>query len=218
VINTYHGDTWLSTDGTNWTQVASAPADHIDHLYAFDGGYLLSKQDGTHQYSTDGIEWEEVSAPPGGELIDTAFGYFMEYESQIWWSANGTDWKPVGPEFVTGESAIAIIASANRIVALTEDESWYSDDGTNWTPINGPQLGVLFPRRGSEIGFVGIRSGGDHRELWFSEDGISWLLVPPQGEQPPDSLQWARGIIAIPNGFLMYGRGDSDATIWIYQR
>jgi hypothetical protein len=45
-------------------------------------------------------------------------------------------------------------------------------------------------------------------ELWFSEDGIGWAR-----EQPPDGV---RGIIAIPDGFLMYGIGDEN--VWIYQR
>jgi hypothetical protein len=217
VINTSHGDTWLSTDGSTWTQVASAPADHLDRLYAFDGGYLLLKLDGTQQFSNDGIEWTETVLPAHGRPVETAFGYFIGGESRLWWSADGTDWEAVATEVVTGEDGVAVLASANRIVALSDQGSWYTDDGTNW---NGPHVvGHVSPfaALGSEIGFVAYRYRIMGSELSFSEDGIGWAPVPFEGEQPPGGV---RGIIAIPNGFLMYGLdlGDTGATVWMYQR
>jgi hypothetical protein len=162
----WHGATWYSPDGVNWTcAVDSAPwlsgSGHtsvvFDNKMWIIGGAIwpLSwPQANRVWYSPDGVNWTcAVESAPWGYVWD--YHTSVVFNNKIW---------------VIGDSCGLGV--------------WYSPDGVNWTCATesapwGPRGGhasVVFHNKIWVIGGY-VPGRGDVNDVWYSLDGTNWTCA-----------------------------------------
>jgi hypothetical protein len=153
-------------------------------------------------------------------------------EGRVWLSRDGRSWEPiVDPETFKDAVIYDVIRAADgAFIALgwldpvdgpiTQNVAWRSVDGRTWSRID---LGLPDDfHSGRDIaagpaGFVagGTRFPGGRHQLWFSADGIEWMLVE---DFPPFDSPGARSIqhvIAGPEGFVATGTPEGAGHLYI---
>ncbi len=178
-------DVWQSEDGKEWKLVNpdaafSARADHAATVH-------------------DGKMW--LAGGRNGNLLD------FQIFNDVWYSKDGISWEAATKEaafpprnrhtLTTFKDRMWVIGGAG---SLTGDQDlkadvWVSGDGSNWASFlqNAP-----FGKRADHTalvhddklwvigGYVNGKPGnGFQNDVWYTEDGISWILATPNADFTP---------------------------------
>jgi hypothetical protein len=169
-----------TTPGRKWTEVTkSAPfgsrtgftsAEYQGKLWII-GGSGNAGTDGDAWYTSDGITWNRVSS---ADMVPQHLGASSAVFRDALWVIGGSDEQTYTP--------------GNGI--------WYSGNGINWSEI---QPKTVFPARSwhstvvfrDRIWIIGGNRGTIHDDLtndvWYSDDGISWVQATPAAGFSPRS-------------------------------
>ena len=156
----YSNDVWYSTDGINWTKVATPFSGRSEHTsVVFDGKiWVIGGYDGVSNLhdvwsSTDGINWIQVTSGP--DFAKRRSHTSVVFDNKMW-IINGFD----------GVSPL--------------NDIWHSSNGVNWIqatsslPFSGRfhHSSVVFNNK------IWIISGQDGttvvKDVWHSSDGVTW--------------------------------------------
>ncbi len=183
-------DVWSSKDGINWEEHAPVPAKagiNIPVQYVHKGKMWIVSNDGELFSSGDGNEWELVNAQPpwgkryaaGGVVFKGKMWFFGGYQDRvlkndIWWSEDGIDWK---------KSPTNAPWSPRQLfgnVVVKDDKIWIIGGGvTDYFPFKA------------------------YRDVWVSEDGISWKEVTDEAPWP--GRIWSNCVVYHNRIFLLGG-------------
>lgn len=127
----------IGTDGTV-SQIDISTEQNLFCLYAEDGApVVLGGANGTVLYSGDGLSFTEGGIDTHDDIFDvTRFKgvYYAALEQgQLYSSADGTSWQPVGLDTELSGDIISVDANDELIIAITaESDILISVDGTSW--------------------------------------------------------------------------------------
>ena len=201
---------WTSSDGVEWTRVASA-------TFGGPGDQQMNR-----------VTWD-------GSRFD-AVGYAGS-EAALWRSSDGTTWSPVPPQASfqppSGFMRMRGVAERNgTLVAvgyqsrggINEPAAWVSSDGLTWQRVSDDPV---FAASGSQLaavstgpdGFVVIGydtvDGRQRAAAWTSPDGRTWLRAPAaqaafDSRDPQEAF-----VVTFTGGQFVAGGTDGDrAAIW----
>jgi hypothetical protein len=137
--------------------------------------------------------------------------------SEIWRTADGTNWQKVGAGFGHGAAHLAAFDSY-LYVGTWDGNVWRSPDGVGWTAVISDGFGdsangiARFAVFSDTLYASTWNSAGT--EIWRTQDGTEWIQVLDSGMGDPSSV----GAIAsdVFEGLLYYGVGNWDrgAELW----
>lgn len=169
----------VSTDGTSWTDAASAISSHLNGIAFGSGKYVAVGNDGALVLSYDGLHWEGVVSPTSRSLQGVTFGNSLFVavgdKGALVTSTDGRNWNrpsiPVSLDF----TAVAFVGGQFIALCSTSSGLLTSTDGLTWTIRNLPYS--------SYATLSGIAYGngryvivGQGSNSWFSLDGTTWSL------------------------------------------
>jgi hypothetical protein len=132
----------ISTDGTNWTESASATANNLRCIIYANGQYIAVGDNGTLETSGNGINWVLQNSGTASSLSSVAFSngkYVAAGASAVIASSDTITWSPA----TSGLSAAAQVAGgSNGFVAVNGTaQAYFSTDGLVWTSqtLNAPR-------------------------------------------------------------------------------
>jgi hypothetical protein len=130
------GQTYVSTNATNWTGIASGFANDLNYAAFVNGRFLAAGTSGAILISTNGTNWSKPTAVTTRALNGAAYGngtyVTVGQLGTIVTSTNGTDWSvsvsgttATFQKVAFGHGLFMAVGSGGRIVT--------SPDGVNWT-------------------------------------------------------------------------------------
>ncbi|TQV74553.1 hypothetical protein FKG94_16205, partial [Exilibacterium tricleocarpae] len=209
----YTNDVWWSSDGIEWNQVLPS-------------GDVFSPRFGHQVVVLDGKLW----------LVGGIGGEFIEAQTDVWSSENGSAWTQVSTTAParSGEDQVVVfdgklwLVGSEDVFGEVTNSVWSSQDGDEWSSIPND---VAFPGRmaGYQVvafddrlwlvgGLTSDFDGGLKNDVWSSLDGSEWTQVPTSEAFPPryghqvvvfKNKLWLVGGIA---GFDEYGELRND--VW----
>lgn len=131
VVAGHAGTVLQSSDGVNWTRVASGVTQHLLAIHFAANRFVATGNNGVIITSVDGITWQNRSLVTSSPLMNLAHHrdtWLAGSGLTVWASTNGLDWTGRGSAFSgtlgytsLGSSGILFSSSANDIVHLSED-------------------------------------------------------------------------------------------------
>lgn len=198
------------------SSIAAGPAGFVAVGLGFDSA--LSAGQGRVWFSADGAEWVEVDrdlfAPQGVYAVSATSTAYYLYAAptpptegspsgppQLYRSANGVDWEPIGEPRVEAGQIVAVGDVLVR-VAMSDGGMLFSTDGEQWVTAaldslaDSPAAVHYFDERILESdGTFYVRSwtADGTWEIWSSTDGQRWTQIatprtPGRLTSTPDAL------------------------------
>ena len=145
----YTNDVWRSTDGVDWIQIKERTYPELDSVFdwipRFNHACVTANQGGTdYIYLIGGST----------QLENHSARYSMVYFSDVWRSADGSNWEQLG----------------NNNFGIRSEHAATVDPATGRIYIQGGTHGVIF--EGENNGTLPIP---DWHWLWSSADGVNWM-------------------------------------------
>lgn len=187
IIGPNPNDVWQSKDGQEWKLVNpnAAFSSRSDHAIT----------------AHDGKMW--VTGGRNGTLLD------FEIFNDVWSSKDGQTWEAATTEaafpprsrhtLTTFNGRMWVIGGAGSLTGNQDFKAdvWASGDGSNWTSFlqNAPfgkradHTALVYDHKLWVIGgYVKDELGGDFKnDVWYTEDGSSWILATPNADFTPRS-------------------------------
>jgi hypothetical protein len=232
---------WFSFDGIAWEPASVPPVP--EDVYPGDDGrhpqvYMTDVASSGNRLLALGTALLKGGGPP------------PEYETWVptmWTSVDGTSWRdmPVDPEVFPREGSIdALTDGPGGFVAVGSDGDgpavWRSADGLGWHRVSSDAFAsrVALPGRSSAMWSVAASEGGyvavgvdgacldgiecrsAEAAIWTSNDGESWVRVPPGdvfrvAPDPGSEGSQAWQVVAWGSRFVVEGQYDGRDAIWI---
>ena len=162
-------DAWYSSDGINWTQAtgnAAFGARYIHKVVVLNGKMWLL----------------------GGRNITSS----QVYAEEVWSSSDGINWTLETDTAGFCCRGFSALVFNNRIwyIAGHSDNVYSSADGTNWTTeTNQAEFGARLVHSSvvydNKMWVLGGKDSGntsiEYNDIWFSEDGITWVEASRDG-------------------------------------
>lgn len=129
------GTAALSSDGTNWTEYASATTNQLNAIGYFDGAYVAVGNGGTVESSADGIHWILGFSGTTNDLACITFGaskFLAAGGNVVTASTDGTNWTTAGISGISGASSITY-GSAGFMAVNNSRYVYTSADGLTWS-------------------------------------------------------------------------------------
>jgi len=210
----YQNDVWRSYDGINWACVCdSVPwGPRILHYTAV---------------------FKNKIWVMGGQTLPNFAPAAEIFYSDVWCTENGKDWKkvadnlPWAPRGMIGGQAVfkeriwilggGTYDTPNRPERIFYNDVWSSKDGIKWEKVceNAP----WHPRQYHDVAvFDGKlwvlegyhRSGGNRKDVWYSEDGKNWTEIP----DTPWAPRHAASVFVHDNGLWMVAGNNMASDVW----
>ena len=228
-----------STDGLNWTRLATLPCDAAP--YAFYQGPTGLLAGGTHEVNgtnSTGLwllqgdsSWVDLTAQSaftkspcsdspevsgfgsiGGSIV--AFG--SGYEPAVWSTTDASSWTCVG-----SLPSLNIVAGHNVLLGTTRSGTgvqrgaiWQSSDGVDWSRTKSVPYRVDVAPVAS--GFVAVTSfWGAHNALYTSADGKDWTSQPNPFGDPNLFYLSSDGTRAVAVEEYEGPAGGSSGGVWV---
>ena len=212
--NSHSNQVWRSTNGADWTRIASGPfSGRASHqAVSHDGSlWVIGGDDGAYRNdvwrSADGINW--VSVAVSGDVFSTRrLHQVVSYGGSLW------------------------VVGGQRSAFRLKNDVWRSKDGVNWVSVavSGQKFSARYFHQvvshGGSLWFLG---GWDSRnivenDVWRSADGRTWSRVissfPRRGAHQAVSHGgnlWVLGGCA-PENFVCVDKDDvwrsADGRTW----
>ncbi len=144
-------------------------------------------------------------------IVGGRYGNLSNFETfnDVWFSKDGENWEPATKEaafskrsrhtLTTFKGRMWVIGGAGSLIGDQDYKAdvWVSGDGENWVPFlqNAP-----FGKRADHTALVyddklwviggyvkGKLGEGFRNDVWYTEDGINWILATPNAKFPPRS-------------------------------
>jgi hypothetical protein len=227
-----HGrDLWHSGDGIRWTRLEPAPAP----TPGFEGS---DKFPWVHAGAADaeGIRvlwqgWSDFTVPLGSGAGVPVMTLATSPDGRSWTTVDGFAGR--GTEIGAGVAPAGdhsrwVLAGASGIIddySTAVPTVWTSEDRVHWTatllPIAAPYGGgrvnsiVLTPAGYVAVGTVFDQDGGADNWTSLSEDGLTWVELPPVGtpgadRDPASVADGPAGVIGLGAG----PTGNDEAAVW----
>ncbi len=204
---------YSSTDGFNWSRVATSGFGGNFSLAYINGLYLSGGDWQTLYTSTDGVNWDSHS------LCEVTLGCFngvyglagnakgfvaVGEEGLLYYSGDGVDWSVQDGLIGTWENFRAAAASPDRFVVVGASNGViYSDDGMTWTAAS---FGTATPPTFGEVIWTGSQFvAAGWGSVYTSADGITWTYM---------SAQYIDGFIWTGTQYESFDYSSSDLLNW----
>jgi hypothetical protein len=204
----------ISTDGTNWSRVASHTKASLVGVACGDRGFVAVGEKGTILRSIHGVNWLRCPSPTKTSLaaVTYAGGRFVAVGSAILSSVDGFHWvQHTNPAVYYPLTGIAY--GNGQFVAAAYGNTVTSQDGTNWAVHpNGIvvssypypyQIGITY----ADGKFVAVGEG----VAASSVDGINWEAAAEPQTEILSGVAYGNGVFAAAGGSSTATSQDGDA-------
>ena len=229
-----------STDGLNWSRLATMPCDAFPYVFyqgpsgllaggshevngANATGLWLLQADSTWRdltaqsaftMGTCGQETTQISgiAPVGDSIV--AFG--SGFKPWAWSTTDGNSWTCVGslPSLNINGGHNVLLGTTMSGTGVQRGAIWLSSDAVHWNEAKTVRYRVDVTRVAS--GFVAVTSfWGIHNALYTSADGNSWTSQPNPFGDPNLFLLSSDGISAVEVEEYEGPGGGSPGGVWV---
>jgi hypothetical protein len=226
-------DVWRSPDGVHWELVNSSPP--YVHYSSFVSWHDRIWAIGPQTFSSeDGAEWrpEPLSAPMLNRAVVFQERLVSVYGSTVVASDDGSRWEVLtetGPWGVREQPGLLVYRGRLWLIGgvsnyRTPDQRihndvWSSPDGVHWELVApesswAPRHWATFVVHDDKIFMLNgwnpelwPQEYGNTSEIWYSDDGKRWLMLPVESQWEPRHASFA---IAGPHGVVVmagYGTG-----------
>lgn len=195
-------DIWSSLDGKNWT-LENASAEFTPRF--------------SHQVTVH----DDALFLVGGR--EDSFQNYVGYQKDVWRSEDGVQWNKIGEIPFGGRAYHQLVSTGDKLVVTAGSrevwridrviesigDSWISDDGVEWSlathdPAFGERKSQVMVEFNDKLWLFGGQTYDVYkREIWSSEDGLTWKLMP--ASLPADTMSSLHTFV-------------HDGRVWIMDR
>ena len=210
-----------STNGVNWTNTASAPANQWKYITYGGNKFIAVAEGGVNSrsaYSTDGANWTLGSSVPNNSWQGVAYGagkYVAVANSgtgnRVMTSADGQSWETVSVSYFNAVQNLTAVANEDGSVTL----NWDAPEASN-TEIYGYSVNFVDYDDGVERGGWGVWTTAANTSYLLSDSMFNGSAPVTTGYGPVRFKVYAMNgpCAGVGSGSCMYGPSTSaDAVV-----
>lgn len=209
-----------STNGVNWTNTASAPANQWKYITYGGNKFIAVAEGGVNSrsaYSTDGANWTLGSGVPNNSWQGVAYGagkYVAVANSgtgnRVMTSTNGQSWESLSVSYFNAVSNLTATANNDGSVTL----NWDAPEASN-TEIYGYSVNFVDYDDGVERGGWGVWTAAVNTSYLLSDSMFNGSASVTTGYGPVRFKVYAMNgpCVGVGTGSCMYGPSTSADAI-----